>query len=87
MADPKLIVKNDLASAVEKCIGGEQYITINKVNGHLEIETSNHDGSMYFQIKLLNERGIKAHERIEYEYGNADLSNPCYHKAMTKYLY
>lgn len=81
------VKKDDLVSAIEKCVTDMVFITINKVNGHLEIETCDHDGSMRFQINLLNERGIKAYERMEYEYGKADLSNPCYHKAMTKYLY
>ena len=56
-------------------------IAIKKVNGHLEITQLHHDGTNYFEIHLLNDKGIRASER-------ADLSNKCYHKAIREmYLY
>lgn len=73
---------NNLVDAINACCSGADlsYLTITKVNGHLEICVPHHDNTNYFEIHLLNKKGIFAGE-------NADLSNRCYHKAMEKYLY
>ena len=61
-------------------------ITIYKVNGHLEIEQTHHDGTNHFEIYLLNEKGKKAYSRKQEYCTDTDLTNRRYHKAMTKYL-
>lgn len=69
-----------LIDAIEACVGRCDYIYIYKVNGHLEINAVHHDGNNYFEIHLLNDRGIKTTEK-------ANLNNRCYYKAMEKYLF
>ena len=71
-----------LIDAINACVSGgyDMHIYIYKVNGHIEVSIAHHDGIHYFEIYLLNDKGVRASER-------ADLSNRCYYKAMEKYLY
>lgn len=78
---------NDLASAIRKCCNKMDYIIIEQINGHLELQGIHHDGINHFEIHLLNERGIHASDLIEWGIGKANLNNRCYHKAMNDYLF
>ena len=70
-----------IIDAIGLCNGRDiEYLTIRKVNGHLEVEAAHHDGRNRFEIHLLNTKGVNAGEL-------ADLSNRCYHKAMPDYLF
>lgn len=75
-------VCNGLETAVMKTISGCEFFKIAQINGHLEVTATDHDGTSYFEIHLLSEKGQQAHERISDGYGSADLSRRCYHKAM-----
>ena len=73
--------------AIRKCANNMDYVVVRQVNGHLEVTGIHHDGSNNFEIHLLNERGVFAMERINHGYGNADLENRTYHKAIQGYLF
>lgn len=73
--------------AIRKCANDMDYVIVKQVNGHLEVTGIHHDGRNNFEIHLLNERGVFAMERINHGYGNADLENRTYHKAMQGYLF
>lgn len=64
--------------AIEKCCRSCE-VVINQVNGHFEIEASHHDGTNWFEIYLLNDKGVYTQ--------NGDLSNRRYHKAIKKCLW
>lgn len=74
-------VCESVSKAIEKCFDGnfEKYVTVKQVNGHLEVTVAHHDGTNYFSIHLLNEKG-KATE-------NGDLSNRRYHKAIKGFIF
>ena len=75
------IIFDNIVDAIKRTITNSiDNIEVYKVNGHLEINAFHHDGCNCFEIHLLNERGCKAGD-------NANLSNRCYHKAMSKYLF
>lgn len=79
-------VFSDIESAINKCVSNMDYVTIRQVNGHLSVVTHDHDGGRTLEIHLLNDRGLKAMERIEEGYGVADLGNRTYHKAIKGFL-
>ena len=49
-----------LESAIYSCIKDCDYITITLVDGVIKIRASHHDGTNYFEIHKLNERGYDA---------------------------
>lgn len=65
--------------AIEKCCSNMDSVVIKQVNGHFEIKAGHHDGSNYFDIYLLNEKGIYTQK------GN--LANRRYHKAIKQYVF
>lgn len=81
------VVCVDLQTAINKCIASNDYVSIKQNCGHLEVNSVHHDGTNTFEIYLLNERGINAHNRLENGDGNANLENKCYHKAIKGYLF
>lgn len=78
---------NNVWDAIRKCANNMDYVIVKQVNGHLEVTGVHHDGRNTFEIHLLNDRGVLAMDRIRYGYGNADLENRTYHKAIQGYLF
>lgn len=66
-------------SAISKCVGGSDYVTIRQINGHIELECSHHDSTNTFHIYLLNDKGINTKR--------GDLSKKHYHKAIQGYIF
>ena len=62
-----------LEKAIYACVRDCDYITITLVDGVIKIRASHHDGTNYFEIHKLNERGYDA----KYDEDN-DLNNEKY---------
>ena len=77
----------DLETAIKKCVGRNDYVTIKQVGGHIEVCGAHHDGLNFFAIYLLNDKGINATKRISYGIGCANIANRRYHKAISGYLF
>lgn len=75
-------VEENLSKAIKRCMNvrGFYYIKVEQKNNTILVSISHHDGIDTFEIHLLNKRGEKATM-------NADLSKPCYHKAIKGYLF
>lgn len=73
--------------AICKCANNMDYVIVKQVNGHLEVTGIHHDGRNTFEIHILNRRGVSAMDRINMGYGNADLENRTYHKAINGWLF
>ncbi|NCB16844.1 MAG: hypothetical protein EOM65_11805 [Synergistales bacterium] len=82
-------VYGSVVEALEDIASFRSYndLTVRKVGGHLEIEQVHHDGTNRFDIRLLNDRGVKAYARKKEFCTNTDLRKESYHRAMEKYLY
>ena len=78
---------DDIEVAIRKCVNNMDYIIVKQVNGHIEVDGIHHDGRNHFEIHLLNNKGLDAKSRIDEGWGNADLGNKCYHKALNDYLF
>ena len=75
-------VEENLSKAIKRCMNvrGFYYIKVEQRNNSILVSISHHDGIDTFEIHLLNKRGEKATM-------NADLSKPCYHKAIKGYIF
>lgn len=78
---------DNLVTAIRKCAGSCDYVTVKQENGHLTVSSAHHDGTNCFEIHLLSKRGNEALYRLNNEYGNANLEKPCYHKAIKGYVF
>lgn len=78
---------SSIYKAIRWCINDMDGVHIKQVNGHIEIECVHHDGRNSYEIHLLNERGLKLKEKMEWgdDY-KADITDRHYHKAMPLYL-
>lgn len=67
-----------VVDAIYKAIFHADFIEVKQVNGHLEVTAMHHDGNNYFQIHLLNDKGLLTE--------NGDLRNRRYHRAVKDYF-
>lgn len=68
-----------ISYAIKKCLGDAESFEIRLKHGVIEVDVYHHDGTNQFQIKLLNDKGIKTE--------NGDLRKPYYHKRLKGYLF
>lgn len=85
--DIQPVVCNSILDAILKCCGSADSIIVKQRNGHIHVTAIHHDGANEFEIRLLNNRGVTSMERINQGYGNADLSNRTYHRAIKGWLF
>lgn len=62
-----------LWDAINKCKEGEDYAKIFISGKRLTVKTANHDGSSYFEIRKLTDRGVEYMERHDYEMSDREL--------------
>lgn len=67
------VVFDNLADAVEKCIGECDYFDVKWNNGIVEVSASHHDGTNLFEISALSAHGLRKFERCE---DNCEMFHP-----------
>lgn len=70
---------SSLSDAIRAALRSADYYEIKQVNGHIEVTAVHHDGRNYFEIYLLNEKGLFTQ--------NGNLENRRYHRAIKGYIF
>lgn len=72
------VVTDSIEAAINKAISDSDFVEIKQIRGQLEVKAAHHDGTNYFTIRLLNEKGIKT---------KGDITRSYYHKRFKGYLF
>ena len=73
--------KNALYSMIEDC----WYYKIYDENGHLFVHCSHHDGSCTFEIKVLNDKGIKYFDNWNYSWSDNRSEKEVHNQIIKRY--
>ena len=78
---------NDFNDAYMKAVKDCDYIRIYDYDGHFRIECSHHDGTNFYEIKKLTDKGISYFENWDYGYIKNDKRSNDYimEKLISKY--
>lgn len=68
-----------LLDAIRTTFRSADFVEVKQVNGHIEVTAVHHDGRNYFEIYLLNEKGLFTQ--------NGNLENRRYHRAIKGYIF
>ena len=74
------IVVNGL-DEIMKLLRDCEYISIVDNNGHLEIKGSHHDGTNYFEVRELTDKGYDYYTRNEYLFNSKELCEKLYNSS------
>lgn len=77
------IVTDDFIDGLYKAIKDCDYISITDSNGHLYIKSTHHDGTNYFEVREVTEKGIDYLNNWEYNW-NDDRSKEYIHGQIVK---
>lgn len=70
----------DFYSLITDC----DYVKITDNNGHLMVKASHHDGTNYFELRKLNDKGVDFYNRNDYTYDRKELCEKLFTSTYSK---